>query len=135
MSDKLLLEIVTPEKMVVSEEVKEVIAPGINGEFGILPEHTPFLSVLKSGQISFTTVKNEVKKLVVSWGYAEVKKDAVIILAETAERPEEIDVERAVEARKRAEERLSSGSDDIDVERAVLALARALARLEIKGKM
>ncbi|RMF97934.1 MAG: F0F1 ATP synthase subunit epsilon [Candidatus Schekmanbacteria bacterium] len=135
MADNIFLEIVTPEKMVVSEDVKEVTAPGINGEFGVLPEHTPFLSVLKSGHISYVTLGGEVKKLAVSWGYAEVRKDAVIILAETAERPEEIDVQRAEEARKRAEKRLSSGGEDIDVERAELALARAMARLELVGKI
>ncbi len=135
MADKLFLEIVTPEKMVASEDVKEVVAPGINGEFGVLPEHTPFLSVLKAGQISYTTVSNETKKLSVSWGYAEVRKDAVIILAETAERPEEIDFERAESARKRAEERLTSGSEDVDVARAELALARAMVRLNMGGRI
>lgn len=134
MADTIYLEIVTPDRMLVSEEVKDICAPGIEGEFGVLPEHTPFLSILKSGLISFKTTQNEVKYLNVSWGYAEVRSDRVIILAEAAERPEEIDLDRAMSAKKRAEDRLSKGSEDIDVERAQLALARALARIDIASK-
>lgn len=136
MADKLLLEIVTPYRLVMSEEVDEVVAPGLEGEFGVLPGHTPFLTILKLGEMSYRK-GSERWHLVINWGYAEVVPDKVIILAEGCERAEEIDIERALSAKKRAEERLAQAerkAAEIDVERSRASLARAIARIEVAGK-
>ena len=102
---KLLLEIVTPQGLVFSEEVDEVTASGSEGEFGILPGHVPFVTTLKVGMLTCKTATTT-KYFFVNWGYAEVGADKVLILADSAEKSEEIDVERAKAAMKRAEERL-----------------------------
>lgn len=133
MADKILLEIVTPERQVVKTLVDEVTAPGIEGYFGVLPGHTPFLTTLKIGEISYKA-NNMSRYLAVCWGYAEVGPDNVIILAETAEPAEEIDIERAERARRRAEERLRQTIEESNFERTSIALERALIRLQVAGK-
>ncbi len=127
-------ELATPTRMLVSSEVDEVVAPGTEGYFGVLPGHAPFLTTLGSGEVCYRTGRDE-RCLAVSGGFAEVTGERVIILAESAELPGEIDVARAEKARQRAELRLSGktplGSpEDIDYARAAAALARALARLQ-----
>ncbi|MTI80597.1 MAG: F0F1 ATP synthase subunit epsilon [Firmicutes bacterium] len=127
------LDLVTPEKVVFSEEVEFVVTPGVEGELGFLPEHTPLVSALKTGVLK---VQQEGKtfKVATSGGFVEVKNSRVVVLADTAEREDQIDVERAEEAKKRAEERLAKGSQEIDESRAEAALQRALARLNATGK-
>ncbi|MEF9438731.1 MAG: F0F1 ATP synthase subunit epsilon, partial [Candidatus Mariimomonas ferrooxydans] len=105
MENKLKLEIVTPYGLVYSDEVDEVIAPGSDGEFGVLPQHIPFLTTLKIGMLTYKK-GNETGHFFVNWGYAEVGPDKVLILADSAEKSEDIDIERAIAAKKRAEERL-----------------------------
>ncbi len=126
---KLLLEIVTPQGLVFSEEVDEVNAAGSEGEFGVLPGHVPFVTTLKIGMLACKK-GNETKYFFVNWGYAEVGAEKVMILADSAERAEEIDVERAKAAMKRAEERLKKAVD-IDFARAESALERAMIRAQI----
>ncbi len=131
---RLALEVVTPTRMVVRDEVEEVIAPGAEGYFGVLGGHLPFMSTLKSGELAYR--KNGTwRYLAISWGYAEVLPQTVIILAEAAEKAEEIDVARSQLARDRALERLARwGDESIDVLRAQASLARALTRLEVAEK-
>jgi F-type H+-transporting ATPase subunit epsilon len=130
MSDTFQLEIVTPEKKVVDTVAAEVQIPGKDGYLGILPGHAPLITELAVGEITFRAGA-DVQRLAVAWGFAEVLPDKVTILAETAERPSEIDVARAREAKTRAEERLSSGDPNVDVERSLNALAKAETRLEV----
>ncbi|MBI3989425.1 MAG: F0F1 ATP synthase subunit epsilon [candidate division NC10 bacterium] len=136
MPRRLLLEVVTPQKLLVSEEVDEVVAPGSEGFFGVLPGHLPFITTLKIGELIYRKGREE-RHLAVSWGYAEVRPDKVIILADIAERAEEIDAQRAEAARRRAEERLSRwsrGDETIDFARSQGALQRALTRLSVASK-
>lgn len=126
---KLLLEIVTPQGLVFSEEVDEVTASGSEGEFGILPGHVPFVTTLKIGILS-SKVGNATKYFFVNWGYAEVGAEKVLVLADSAELSEEIDIERAKAAMKRAEERLKK-AEDIDFHRAETALERAVTRIQL----
>ena len=133
MADTFQLEIVTPEKLVVRDVAEEMQIPGKNGYLGILPGHAPLITELGVGQISYR-VGGYTHSLAVAWGFAEVLPDKVTILAETAERAEEIDVKRAEEAKRRAEERLKSGNPEIDFDRAQVALARADSRLGVAGK-
>jgi F-type H+-transporting ATPase subunit epsilon len=130
-ADRLTLEITTPMRMVVAEEVDEVVAPGSEGYFGVLPGHAPFLTTLGIGVVTYRVGRDE-QKLAVAGGFCEVRNDKVIILADTAERPGEIDLARAQRARERAE-RLLTGQhqEDIDFARAQAALARALVRLQV----
>ncbi len=130
MSDTFQLEIVTPEKKVVDTAAEEVQIPGKNGYLGVLPGHAPLISELAVGEISFRA-GSRVQRLAVAWGFAEVLPDKVTILAETAERPEEIDVDRARKSKERAEQRLTSGDPDVDVERSLDALHKAETRLEV----
>jgi len=132
MSDTFQLEIVTPEKKVVDTAASEVQIPGRNGYLGILPGHAPLITELAIGEITFR-IGAEEQRLALAWGFAEVLPDKVTILAETAERPSEIDVERAREAKARAEERLASGDPNVDVERSLEALHKAETRLEVAG--
>lgn len=132
MSDKLTLEIVTPYGAVATEEVEEVTAPGSEGEFGVLPGHAPFITTLRTGMLA-TRSGAEAKHYFVSWGYAEVGSDKVVILADSAERAEEIDIERAVEAKKRAEEMLRKQAE-VDFTRAEASLERAVSRIHIAEK-
>lgn len=126
---QLQLEVVTPDHQVVHDSVSSISIPGKTGYLGILPGHAPLLSEIMAGELVYTH-GDETEVLAVSWGFAEVLPDRVIILAQTAELAEEIDVERAERAKERAEERLKRFSDpDIEMERARAALSRALARL------
>jgi F-type H+-transporting ATPase subunit epsilon len=124
------LEIVTPERLVVRDRVEEMQLPGRDGYLGILPGHAPLITELGIGQISYRE-NGRSRYLAVAWGFAEVLPDRVSVLAETAERAEEIDVRRAEEAMKRAEQRLKSGDPKIDCVRAQYALTRAATRLEV----
>ena len=133
MADTFKLEIVTPEKKVVDTAAEEVQIPGKNGYLGVLPGHAPLITELAVGEIKYCENSNELV-LAVAWGFAEVLPDKVTILAETAERPSEIDVERARKSKERAEERLTSGDTNVDVERALDALHRAETRLDVAGK-
>jgi F-type H+-transporting ATPase subunit epsilon len=131
----MLFELATPVRMLVTAEVDEVVAPGSEGYFGVLPGHAAFLTTLGSGEVSYRTGPRE-HYLAVAGGFAEVRADHVIILAEHAERPEEIDRARAERARQRAELRLQGRSpegtqEEIDYARALAALARALTRLQV----
>ena len=130
MPDTFQLEIVTPEKKVVDTAATEAQIPGKNGYLGILPGHAPLITELAVGEISFRAGGEE-QRLAVAWGFAEVLPDKVTILAETAERPAEIDVARAREAKKRAEERLTSGDINVDVEQSLDALHKAETRIEV----
>jgi len=133
-ADGLQLEIATPTRLAVSEAVDEVVAPGIQGYFGVLPGHAPFLTTLGIGEVMYRTGREE-HYLAVSGGFAEVRNDKVIVLADAAERPAEIDRARAERARERAERRLSGrAQDEIDYARAAAALARALTRLQTAGR-
>jgi len=126
---RLLLEIVTPQGLVFSEEVDEVTASGSEGEFGVLPGHVPFVTTLKIGMLTCKK-GNEIKFFFVNWGYAEVGAEKVMILADSAERSEEIDIERAKAAMKRAEERLKK-AEEVDFVRAESSLERAVTRVQI----
>ncbi|KAB2961689.1 MAG: F0F1 ATP synthase subunit epsilon [Candidatus Methylomirabilis oxygeniifera] len=133
-SPTFMLEVVTPQRLIISEEVEELMAPGQEGYFGVWPGHTPFMTTLKIGELSYTRGRKE-RFLAVDWGYAEVRSDKVIILVESAERPEEIDLARAQQAKVRAEERLRQFADEaIDHARAQAALERALARMAVAAK-
>ena len=129
---EIQLNIVTPEKTVYSGPVQRVRAPGSEGSFGVLPGHTPLLAALATGEIAFVEAGDSAVRLAASGGFAEVQPDRVTILAEAAERIEEIDVDRAGRARDRAKERLQSGTG-VDAARAQAALGRALNRLKIAG--
>jgi F-type H+-transporting ATPase subunit epsilon len=129
----VLLELATPTRQLVSEEVDEVVAPGSEGYFGVLPGHAAFLATLGSGEVVYRRGRDEVH-LAVHGGFAEVTPERVIILAETAERPDEIDQARAERARQRAEQRMTGRDPDgaegeIDYDDAVAAYQRALTRL------
>lgn len=128
MSKTLLLEIVTPDRKVLSEPVDYVGAPGVVGEFGVLPSHIPFLSALGIGNLYYK-VGGKHHYVFVSGGFAEVGPEKVTILAEIAERATEIDAERARKAKERAEARLAQQQDKLDYARAQAALRRALARM------
>ncbi len=126
---KLLLEIVTPHGLVFSEEVDEVTATGSEGEFGVLPGHVPFVTTLKIGMLTCKK-GNEPKYFFVNWGYSEVGPEKVMILADSAERSEDIDIERAKAAMKRAEERLKQ-TENVDFARAESSLERAVIRSQV----
>jgi F-type H+-transporting ATPase subunit epsilon len=130
MADTLLLEIVTPERLVEKDVVEEIQIPGKNGYLGILPGHAPLITELGVGEITYKADGMDYH-VAVAWGFAEVLPDRVTVLAESAERAEDIDVERARKAKQRAEERLSSASGEVDYQRALAALERANARLEV----
>jgi len=133
-AEGLTLEVATPTRLVVAEVVDEVVAPGIEGYFGVLPGHAPFLTTLGIGELMYRRGRDEFH-LAVAGGFAEVRNDKVIVLADTAERPTEIDRERAERARQRAEQRLAGrAQEEIDYARAACALARALTRLQVSGR-
>jgi len=133
MASTIRLELVTPERLLLSEEVDEVVAPGYEGEFGVLPEHTQFLALLNIGVLWYRK-GSEVKKVALGGGFAEVNHDRVVVMAETAERADEIDMERAKRARDRAEARLKELSlDDGSLAKVRAALQRALARMAACG--
>jgi F-type H+-transporting ATPase subunit epsilon len=124
------LQIVTPDRRIVQEQVDEVEIPGAEGYFGVLPGHTPLLAALAIGELWYRIGQEKVF-LSIAFGFAEVLPDRVTILARIAERAEDISVERAESARKRAEERLAHATSDIDYERARLALMKSIARLQV----
>ncbi len=129
----LALEIVTPERSILHEKVDEVEIPGADGYFGVLPGHTPLLASLQVGQLWYRK-GTEISYLSVAFGFAEVLPDRVTILAQIAERAEEIDVERAQAERQRAEEELARRPSDDDLERARVSLLKALTRLQVASR-
>lgn len=135
MEGKILLEVFTPERLVVSEEASVVTAPGEEGVFGALPGHTPFMTILKPGEVEYG--KGGVSKhILVNKGFAEVTANSVCILVESAEKAEQIDIKRAQAAQERAEERIKKrDKEPIDFARAQAALTRALARLQVASKI
>jgi len=134
MADKIKLEVVTPERVVANEYVDFVVAPGAEGEVGILPHHAPMITSLDIGILRYT-LDGKTEKIALTGGFLEVKSNKVVVLANAAERGEEIDVERAERALERARERLTKKTPDVDVLRAELAMRRALNRLKAAGKM
>jgi F-type H+-transporting ATPase subunit epsilon len=133
---KLYLEVVTPEGVLVSQEVDAMVAPGTEGEFGVLPDHVLFLSGLVPGELRYKSGSVE-SSMVVTTGFAEVSNDKVSVLVDAAEKTSEIDRERAQRAIERARARLAKerGSEDVDFVRAELALQRAIARLKAVDKI
>lgn len=132
MAGNIKLEVVTPEKSVVSEEAQIVIAPGSLGEFGVLIGHTPFLTTLKQGIVRYKDVKGIERFVFVSGGFAEALPDKVTVLAQAAERRRDIDLTRAKSAYERAMSRLESKpKEDVDFVRAKAALDRALYRVKL----
>ena len=134
MSEKLKLEMVTPYKRVLSEDVDELAAPGTLGELGILPGHTPLLTTLTVGELTYKK-DGELFHVAVNWGYVEVENDTVTVLVETAELAEQIDLERAKEAFDRAEGALKTlDPEEKDFKIMESALARAIIRIQVAGK-
>jgi len=132
MADRIQLEVVTPTGPVVSQEVDIVTAPGVDGEFGVLANHAPFLSTIKIGQLTYKQ-GNAVEVLMVSGGFCEVSNNKITFLVESAERGRDIDVERALRAKERAEKRLAAAQrqeETISNARAQAALQRSLARIK-----
>ena len=127
------LEIITAEREVYSEDVDVLVAPGIEGELGILPHHAPLMTALQPGEIRIRK-DGEDEFMAVSSGFLEVMDNKVTILADTAERSDEIDEARVQEAMKRAEERIQNRESDMDLERAVAALRRSQARLKVSQR-
>jgi len=124
------LDIVTAERVVYSEEVDMVIAPGVEGQLGILPHHTPLMTTLQAGELRVKKGGEEVS-LAISGGFLEVRPDRVVVLADAAERAEEIDMARAEAAKRRAQQWLTERPSGIDEARAETALRRSLARLKV----
>ena len=127
------LQVVTPERMLVHEQVDEVEVPGIDGYFGVLPGHTPLLAALSVGELWYRKGQEKTYLSIVH-GFAEILPDRVTILAQLAERAEDIDIERAEAARKRASERLEQRAD-VDYERARLALTKSMTRLQVSSRI
>jgi len=135
MPDAIDLVIVTPEKQLLRERVADVQMPGENGYLGVLPGHAPLMTELGIGELSYhDRGGKEYKHIAIIRGFAEVLPDRVTILAETAERAEEIDLQRAKEALARAEKRLAANDPNIDWDRANVALQRALIRIQVATK-
>ena len=129
------LIVVTPERQLLRETVVEVTIPGLDGAFGILPGHAPLMTELGIGELSYrTATSSQPISLAIIRGFAEVLPDRVTLLAETAERAEEIDLNRAEAAKARAENRLASNDTNIDWDRAIVALTRAVIRIQIAKK-
>ena len=129
----LRLDIVTPDKVVLNAEVDYVGACGVDGQFGLLPQHAPMLTALKVGDLYYRQ-GNETRWVFVSGGFAQISDNKVTILAESAELASDIDVERAQEAKVRAEKYLEHPTPDVDLARAELALQRAVARLRVASR-
>ncbi len=130
---KLLLEVVTPDRSLIREEVDEIQLPGSEGYFGVLPGHTPLLATLKVGELWYRTGQDK-QLLAIAGGFVEVLPDHVTVLAQIAERAEDIDIARAEAAKKRAEERLAQPVPDIDFERARIAMMKSLIRLQVASR-
>jgi len=137
MADNIKLEVVTPEKAVVDEDAQMVVAPGTLGEFGVLVGHTTFLTTLKVGTIRYTDAGGKERYIFVSGGFAEALPDKLTVLAESAERRKDIDLERAKEALKRAEARLAEdrSKQEVDFVRAKASLERAIQRIKLSGSL
>jgi len=131
MAELIRLEVVTPERSVVSEDVEIVMAPGTVGEFGVLIGHTPFLTSLKTGNLHYKDSAGKEKAVFISGGFAEALPDRVTVLAESAERRSDIDVNRARVALERAKKRMEEKSENVNFERAKAALHRAIERIKI----
>ncbi|MGE5358180.1 MAG: F0F1 ATP synthase subunit epsilon [Bacteroidales bacterium] len=129
----LTLEIVTPERALAHEQVDEVQIPGADGYFDVLPGHTPLLAALQVGELWYRR-GTEKQYIAIAFGFAEVLPDRVTILARLGERAEEIDVVRAEDEKRRAQEMLARRSADVDLERARVSLLKALARLNVAGR-
>jgi len=125
------LEIVTPERMVVKQEAASIVVPGIEGSFGVLADHAPLMAELTIGEIRIWDVDGHVSRLATAGGFMQVSGNVVRILADSAERAEEIDLARAEQAQKRAEERLNTERESIDRARAEAALKRAIVRVRV----
>ena len=132
MADTIQLEIVTPERLVVNEAVEYIEIPGKTGYLGVLPGHAPLISELAAGELTYR-MGNQTKRVAVAWGFAEVLQTKVTVLAETAEKAEEIDTARAEAAKKKAEAELQKAGPEGN-EDAQAALQRATARLDVAGK-
>jgi len=135
---KLTLEIVTPDRALLRQEVDEVVVPGSQGEFGVLPGHTPLLSTLKIGELWYRQGQDK-HYLAIAFGFVEVLPDRVTVLAQVGERAQEIDVQRAERAKQRAEQRLAQAQPqltqiDFDIERARIALMKSLLRLQVASR-
>lgn len=131
---KMMLEIVTPERKVYAQEVQMIVAKGAEGELGILPNHIPMVTPLRIAPLKAKRPDNAEDLIAVNGGFMEVRKDKVVVLAETAELPEDIDEERARRAKERAEQRLASKSkDEVDFKRAEMALQKAINRIRVRG--
>ena len=130
---KIQLQIVSAERSLVNETVDEVEIPGADGYFGVLPGHTPLLALLGAGELWYRR-GGDTSYMSIAFGFAEVQPDRVTILAQVAEKAEEIDTARAEAAKRRAEERFASSTTDMDFERARIALLKALARLQVASR-
>jgi F-type H+-transporting ATPase subunit epsilon len=127
------LQIVSADRSLVNERVDEVEIPGADGYFGVLPGHTPLLALLGAGELWYRQGQDK-HYLSIAFGFAEIQPDRVTILAQVAERAEDIDIARAESARRRAEERMSRPTADMDFERARVALMKALIRLQVASR-
>jgi F-type H+-transporting ATPase subunit epsilon len=130
MAGKIILEVVTPEKQLLSQQVDEVIAPGSEGDFGVLPGHCHFLTTLRIGELRYR-IGDQVNHMAILWGYAEVTPTKVTIMAEIAEKAEDIDVDRATAKVEEAERRLSQGGLPSDLKEAHISLEKARLRKKI----
>jgi F-type H+-transporting ATPase subunit epsilon len=128
------LQIVTPERLIVQEQVDEIEIPGSEGYFGVLPGHTPLLAALAVGELWYRQGQ-EKTYLSIAFGFAEVLPDRVTILARIAERAEEISVERAEQAKQRAQERLARSTSEVDYDRARVSLMKSLTRLQVSTRL
>ena len=126
----MLFEMVTAERLLFSDQVESIVAPGVAGELGILPHHAPLLSILKSGELRVTKDGQE-QFIAITGGFLEVLDNKVTVLADAAERADEIELERAEEAVRRAEERIATRESDLDLERAIGSLQRAQVRVTV----
>lgn len=134
MANKIKLEVVTPDKLLLSKDVDVVVCTGTEGEFGVLAGHVPFLSTLAVGEMRFRN-GNETEYAAISGGFAEVTGTKVTVLAEAAELAREIDVDRAKSARERAEQRMAKAhGEELDYVRAEAALQRAMLRMKVAGR-
>jgi len=132
--DSIQLVVVTPVRQLLSESVTDVQLPGADGYLGVLPGHAPLITELGIGELTYRTAGGQTGLLAVIRGFAEVLPDRVSVLAETAERAEEIDINRAKDALKRAQELIAKGGENVDWDRASAALQRALVRIQVVSK-
>ena len=131
MADAIQIEIVTPERALVKDSAQEVLLPGQGGYLGILPGHAPLVSLLSVGTLAYRDLQGQVQRLALDWGFAEVLPDKVTVLTRSAERASEIDVQRAEQAKAKAEAALKSAGPEDDIAKQMHELARAQNRLEV----